>query len=167
MRHRVAKRHFNRDTNARKALLSGLLRNLVEQGEVVTTTSKAKEIKRLMDKIVGQAKNDTLVSRRNLHKIFGKRDVVNTLVDRIAPAMGDRISGFTTISGEGIRRGDSADLSRIKFVVEIDKVGTLKSGIDHKAKPAKKAPVKKAEAKKAPTKAKKVSTKAKKATVKK
>ena len=164
MRHRVAKKHFNTDTKGRKALLKNLLRALVEEGEVVTTTSKAKEIKRLMDKTIHRAKKDTVESRRLLHRVFGRRDVVNTLVDRVAPAMADRVSGFTTIAKEGIRRGDSAELSRLKFVVEIDRKGTLKSGTDHstkketkkaapkkavKAKPAvKKAPAKKAAAKK-------------------
>jgi large subunit ribosomal protein L17 len=158
MRHRVAKKHFNRDTNNRKALLKNLLRSLIEQGEVVTTTSKAKEIKRLMDKTVHRAKTDSVENRRLLHRIFGRRDVVNTLVDRIAPAMADRVSGFTTIAKEGIRRGDNAGLSRLKFVVKIDRVGTLKSGKDHSEKTpakktvAKKAAPKKVAAKKAPAK---------------
>ncbi|MDH5533735.1 MAG: 50S ribosomal protein L17 [Candidatus Pacebacteria bacterium] len=158
MRHRVAKKHFNRDTNNRKALLKNLLRSLIEQGEIVTTTSKAKEIKRLMDKTVHRAKTDSVENRRLLHKIFGRRDVVNTLVDRIAPAMADRVSGFTTIAKEGIRRGDSANQSRLKFVVKIDRVGTLKSGQDHTKKVpakktvAKKAAPKKVAAKKAPAK---------------
>ena len=158
MRHRVAKKHFNRDTNNRKALLKNLLRALIEEGEIVTTTSKAKEIKRLMDKIVHRAKTDTVENRRLLHRTFGRRDVVNTLVDRIAPAMKDRVSGFTTIAKEGIRRGDSAVQSRLKFVVKIDRIGTLKSGQDHTKKTpakktvAKKAAPKKVAAKKAPAK---------------
>lgn len=139
MRHRVAKKHFNTDTKGRKALLKNLLRALVEEGEVVTTTSKAKEIKRLMDKTIHRAKKDTVESRRLLHRVFGRRDVVNTLVDRVAPAMADRVSGFTTIAKEGIRRGDSAELSRLKFVVEIDRKGTLKSGTDHSQKEPGKA----------------------------
>jgi len=163
MRHRVAKKHFNRDTNNRKALLKNLLRALVEQGEIVTTTSKAKEIKRLMDKTVHRAKTDSVENRRLLHKIFGRRDVVNTLVDRIAPAMADRVSGFTTIAKEGIRRGDSAVLSKLKFIVDIDRAGSLKSGKDHTQKVEKKAPTKKAAVKKEVAK----KTPAKKAVVKK
>lgn len=145
MRHRVQKNHFNRNTNERKALLKGLLRNLVEQGEIVTTDGKAKEIKRLMDKLVYKAKTDTVANRRLLHRVFGQRDVVNTLVERVAPAMGNRISGFTTLSKLGSRRGDSAQMVALKFVVAIERVGTLKSGRTHEvaAKPvAKKAAVK-------------------------
>ena len=161
MRHRVASKQFNRDTNARKALIKGLLRALVEQGEIVTTTSRAKEIKRLMDKLVAKAKTDSVQTRRVLHRMFGERAVVNTLVDRIAPAMADRVSGFTTISVASIRRGDSADQSRLKFVVEIDRAGSLKSGKDYsEVKPTKVAKVAKPVVKKEVKKtAKKVSTK--------
>lgn len=134
MRHRLVRNHFNRNTNERKALLKSLLRNLVEQGEIVTTDGKAKEIKRLMDKLVYKAKSNTVETRRNLHKIFGRRDVVNTLVERVAPAMGDRVSGFTTISKLSSRRGDSAQMVSLKFVAEIDRVGTLKSGQTYEAK---------------------------------
>lgn len=153
MRHRLQKNHFNRNTNERKALLKSLLRSLVEQGEIITTDGKAKELKRLMDKLVYKAKTNTVETRRILHKVFGQRDVVNTLVDRIAPAMGERISGFTTMSKLGSRRGDSAQMVTLKFVVEIDRVGTLKSGKVHEAKvAAKKAPAKKAEVKKVASK---------------
>lgn len=134
MRHRLVKNHFNRNTNERKALLKSLLRNLVEQGEIVTTDGKAKEIKRLMDKVVYKAKSNTVETRRNLHKIFGRRDVVNTLVERVAPAMGDRVSGFTAITKLSSRRGDSAQMVSLKFVAEIDRVGTLKSSKTYEAK---------------------------------
>lgn len=145
MRHRVAKKHFNRDTNNRKALLKNLLRSLVEQGEITTTTSKAKEIKRLMDKVVGKAKVNSVENRRLLHRLFGRRDVVNTLVERVAPAMGERVSGFTTIAKSSIRRGDSSRMSTLKFIAEYEGVGSLKSGKDYSEvkKVAKKSKAKK------------------------
>jgi large subunit ribosomal protein L17 len=155
MRHRVADKKFNRDTNARKALLLGLLRNLIERGHIVTTVSKAKVLKRLADKTVYQAKDDSLASRRELHKIFGKRDAVSTLVERVAPAMADRNSGFVKITPMGNRRGDNTAMAKIEFVVQAESVGSLKSGKVHaepvkKAKPAAKA--EKAEKKAAPAK---------------
>ncbi|MCL4208241.1 50S ribosomal protein L17 [Patescibacteria group bacterium] len=160
MRHRVQKNHFNRNTNERKALLKSLLRNLIEQGEIVTTDGKAKEIKRLMDKLVYKAKTDTVENRRLLHRVFGRRDVVNTLFVRVAPAMKERVSGFTSISKNGSRRGDSAQMVTLKFVAEYDRTGTLSSGKTYEAKAeakpvAKKAPAKKAEAQKATKKVEK------------
>lgn len=127
MRHRVAKRHFNRDTNARKALLVGLMRQLVISGKITTTEAKAKEVARLFDKQLSKAKRGSLTDRRKLHQVFGKRDVVNTLVDRIAPTVSDRTSGFTTRSVIGKRRGDNALLVQVALVVAPDSTATLKA----------------------------------------
>jgi large subunit ribosomal protein L17 len=115
MRHRVADKKFNRDANARKALFTGLLRNLVERGSIVTTQARAKAIKPLADRMVSQAQEGTLAARRTLHMTFGKRDVVNTLVEVIAPAMKARTSGFTRITVVGNRRGDNTPMAKIEF----------------------------------------------------
>ena len=127
MRHRVKKKTLNRDTKNRKALLRELSRSLVEHGSIVTVEAKAKEVKRQMDKMLSKAIKGDLSSRRILHRYFGKRDVVNTLVDKIAPQMGDRKSGFTTIETIGIRRGDASKMSRLSFVVDIEGLGSLKA----------------------------------------
>lgn len=127
MRHRVKTRQFDRDTKQRKALLRGLVRSLLEQGSITTTKQKAKEVKRWADKLIGKAKTDTISVRRQLHTFFGKRDVVNTLVDRVAPSMGKRVSGFTTIKNVGKRRGDNAEMVTLELIEMPDRVGTLKS----------------------------------------
>lgn len=116
MRHRVKTSIFNRSTNHRKAMLAGLVRNLFEHGELETTQAKAKEIKRWADKLIATAQENSLASKRKLHEFFGKRDVVNTIVEVIVPAVGDRKSGFTTIETTGIRRGDSALMSKLSLV---------------------------------------------------
>jgi large subunit ribosomal protein L17 len=155
MRHRIQDKKFNRDANERKALFMGLLRNLTEQGQIVTTRARAKVIKRLADKMITQAKVDTIASRRELHKIFGKRDVVNTLVDRVAPAMADRNSGYTRVVALGSRRGDNTPMVKLSFVIIPEQTG-LKSGKTYAAKAEKP----KAEKKAAPTaKAEKPATK--------
>lgn len=150
MRHRVQDKKFNRDSNARKALFMALLRNLTEHGEIVTTMPKAKILKRLADRMITQAKDNSLASHRLLHRTFGKRDVVNTLIERTAPAMADRTSGFTRITDLGNRRGDNTPMARIAFVTKAEKIGTLKSGIKYPEK------VKKVSAKKPAIKATKV-----------
>ncbi|MFH2118745.1 MAG: 50S ribosomal protein L17 [Candidatus Paceibacterota bacterium] len=165
MRHRVKTKQFNRDTNHRKMLVRNLVRSLVEHGEIVTTEAKAKETKRWADKLIGKAQKNTVATKRQLHTFFGTREVVNTLVDKIAPAMGKRVSGFSRIVKLGKRRGDNTELVKLSLVEQVEKIGTLKSGLDHAKRPAKskKAVVKKAvSAKKVPTKkapAKKVSAK--------
>lgn len=127
MRHRVATKTFSRDTNGRKALFKSLMVSLFEQGEIVTTQAKGKMLKRLADKCIRAAQTDSVASRRQLHKVFGKRDVVNTLVDRIAPAIKDRQSGFVKIAVVGNRRGDNSLMVKVALVSKPETMKTFKS----------------------------------------
>lgn len=128
MRHKVAAKHFNRDANQRKMLLRNLLVELIEHGHLTTTVTRAKEIRRISDKLIHKAQTDSLNTRRTLHRFFGRRDVVNTLVDRIAPVMKDRTSGFTRLVSAGTRRGDNSDIAKLSLVTMPDRVDSLKSG---------------------------------------
>lgn len=151
MRHRVAGRTLNRNTKQRAGLLKSLARELVEHGSIVTTEPKAKELKRLADKLVTTAKKDTIAARRTLHKFFGKRDAVNTLVEQVVPAVGERTSGFTRIVRQGLRVGDNTMLAQIAWVDMPKIVGSVRNPAP-KARPAKKAaPKKTAPAKKTAT----------------
>ncbi len=160
MRHRRSIKKFNRDSKSRKALFKSLVRGLVEEGKIVTTEAKAKETKRIADKLIGKARVDSMATRRILHRFFGVRDVVNTLVDRIAPVFTDRISGFTRITKLGVRRGDNVAMVELSLVNTPATIGTLKNvtttkkvvaKTEEKVAPEKKvekAPVKKAPVKK-------------------
>lgn len=117
MRHRIDKKFFNRDTNARKALLNVLVINLFEHGEIVTSKPKALVATRQAEKLITVAKRGDLAARRQLHRVFGRRDVVNNLCDRVAPALADRSSGFTTMEALGSRRGDNTPLFKLSLVV--------------------------------------------------
>ncbi len=116
MRHRIASTSLNRDTNNRKALFKSLISSLIEVGEIKTTEAKAKAIKGLTDKLIHKAQDGSITARRLLARFFGRRDVVNTLVDQIAPSMKDRKSGFTRIIPLGKRRGDNATLVKMQLV---------------------------------------------------
>jgi len=131
MRHQVAGRHLNRDTKSRKALFKNLVRALVEHGEMVTTEPKAKEIRRIADKLIHKAQTDSLTTRRTLHQFFGRRDVVNSLVERVAPAMKDRSSGFTRLTRLTHRRGDNSLMVKLSLMTLPVRVGTLKSDAVH------------------------------------
>lgn len=126
MRHRIKTSIFNRATKNRKAMLCNMTRSLLETGEITTTKAKAKEIKRWVDKLMPLALENTLESKRKLHEYFGKRDVVNTLTEVIAPAMKDRRSGFTILELVGRRRGDNAFMARLSLVNKPANLGTFK-----------------------------------------
>lgn len=125
MRHRIQDKKFNRNTDQRKALFMGLLRNLTVHGSIVTTMPRAKAVKRLADRMVSTAAEKDLAARRKLHGFFGKRDIVNKLVDVVAPAMADRKSGFVRITDLGSRRGDNTPMVRLEFVTQAGVKGEL------------------------------------------
>lgn len=156
MRHRVKAQHFNRDTKSRKALFKNLLSSLFEHGAVETTEQKAKAIKRLADKIIGKALPGTLTARRVLERFFGSKQVVNRLVDSVAPVMRNRTSGFTRIIRLGSRRGDDATMVKLELVVQPQAKPEKK--VEEKTEAKKEvtaAPAKKASAPKKAVKAKK------------
>lgn len=116
MRHRIDKKFYNRDTKSRRSLINGVTVAVLEHGEVITTKAKAKEAMRLIDTCISKAKVGDLAARRTLHRIFGRRDVVNNLCERVAPAMKDRQSGFTRLTVVGNRRGDNTLMYRLSLV---------------------------------------------------
>lgn len=173
MKHRVQAKHFNRDVKSRKALLKNLLRDLFKHGEIKTSEARTKEVRRLADKLISVASQNTLAARRELHKVFGRRDVVNTLVDKIAPALSGKKSGFTSLEKLAPRRGDNTTVFKLSLLTGDLKLTSLKKEkqvteqkVEVKEAKAKEVKVeKKAVTKKAP--AKKPANKAKKSEEKK
>jgi len=152
MRHRIKKSFFNRDTKHRKAMLRNGVRNLILHGEILTTKAKAKEYKRLLDKLMFKALKNSVVSRRQLHQFFGKRDIVNTLVEKIAPVFKNRKSGFTRIVKYGRRRGDNSEMVKLELVIKPENLGTFKKPVVEKPavkKPTQSKKIKKTVSKKA------------------
>lgn len=141
MRHRVASKQLNRDTKHREALVKNMMRALIEHGRIQTTMAKAKVVKRFVDKLVTKAKKDTLASRRGLHQVFGKRDVVNTLMEQVVPVFKNRTSGFTRITTIGNRNGDDSLMVELSWVDQPEIVGTLRAPKTEEQKEAKKAKV--------------------------
>lgn len=126
MKHRVKAKHFNRDIKSRQALLKNLLRDLFKHGEIKTSETRTKEVRRLADKLISTASENTLAARRELHKFFGRRDVVNTLVDKIAPALVGKKSGFTALEKLAPRRGDNTTVFKLSLLTGELKLSSLK-----------------------------------------
>lgn len=125
MRHRRKTSQLATDSKHRKAMLRSLLRNFFLHGELETTVPRAKEVKRLADKLIGKAKKNDLATRRKLHEFFGKRDVVNTLVEKIAPVFAKRNSGFSRITRLSKRRGDNVEMAKLSLLEKVEGLGTL------------------------------------------
>ncbi len=132
MRHRIDKKSFNRDTKARRSLIHGIALGVLEHGSIITTKAKAKEGIRLIDSCISKAKVGDLAARRQLHRLFGRRDVVNNLCDRVAPLFADRKSGFTRLTLIGNRRGDNTAMYQLSLVAVLP---PKKSASDENSKP--------------------------------
>jgi len=156
MRHRLKTKQLGRNTKQRQALFKSLVRNLILNGSITTTQAKAKVVQPIAEKLITKSKTDSVVARRHLHEFFGKRDAVNTLVDRIAPVFKNRTSGYTRIVMLGNRRGDNAEVVRIELVDKPGVLSTLKKPVAADIKAAKAA---KSKAKKTAEKAEKTETK--------
>lgn len=116
MRHKKAGKKLNRNTSQRKALFKNLIQALIVHEEIKTTETKAKAIKRLIDKLITQAKKGSLHTRRQILAFLPDKKVANKLVDEITPRFSKRISGFTRFIRLGKRRGDNAMMVKMELV---------------------------------------------------
>lgn len=148
MRHRIDKKTFNRDTKARRSLIHGIALGIFEHGSITTTKAKAKEGARLIDSCISKAKVGDLPARRQLHRIFGRRDVVNNLCDRIAPVFTDRKSGFTRLTLIGNRRGDNTAMYQLSLVAVLPPIKDNKASAEKSKKALEQKPKKTETAKK-------------------
>ena len=117
-------RTLSRKSHQRKALLRDLITDLILNGRITTTEAKAKELKRLADKMVTLGKKNTLASRRQAAELirFEKDEegnyAIQKLFNEIAPKYASREGGYTRVLKLGPRRGDAAEMAIIEFVEE-------------------------------------------------
>ena len=111
-------RKLGRPPAHRNAMLRGLVTYLLENGQIETTLTRAKEVRSEAEKMITLAKKNTLASRRQALAYITKEDVVSKLFSEIAPKYADRNGGYTQIYKLGPRRGDAAEMALIKLVDE-------------------------------------------------
>jgi large subunit ribosomal protein L17 len=116
MKHRVAGRRLDRTTEHRTAMFRNLVTSLFRHERLVTTTPKAKEIKRLADRFITLAKDGTPHSRRRAHRDVRDVEILNKLFEALGPRFKDRPGGYTRIVRVGRRAGDAAEMAMIELV---------------------------------------------------
>lgn len=118
MRHAKAGRTFNRDTNARKALFVGLAKNLIEKEQIKTTLPKAKDLRRVVEKLITRAKVDSVANRRLTASELGNgsEKTVKKLFEVLGPRYAQRPGGYTRVLKAGFRYGDAAPMAIIELV---------------------------------------------------
>lgn len=161
MRHLKNVRKFNKDTEHRKAMFSNMMTSFFEHERITTTLAKAKELRRLSERTITRAKENTLHNKRMVMRRIHDRDVIAKLFDEIAPKYKEVNGGYTRILKLGSRAGDAADLARIELIDPAESASKKKSKGAHRQAAPKKTPGKAARAgqaakasEKAPEKAK-------------
>ena len=109
-------RKLGRPTAHRNAMLRGMVTYLIENEQIETTLTRAKEVRSMAERMVTLGKKDTLAAKRQALAYITKRDVVTKLFDVTAPRYADRNGGYTRIYKLGPRRGDGAEMALIKFL---------------------------------------------------
>ena len=109
-------RKLGRATAHRQAMLRNLTTSLLENGKMVTTETRAKEVRCLAEKMITLGKKNTLHTKRQALAYITKEDVVFKLFNEIAPKYADRNGGYTRIIKMAPRRGDGASQAVIELV---------------------------------------------------
>lgn len=116
MRHRVDGRLFGRTANQRKALLRGLVASLFEHERIETTVAKAKEVRRVAERIITLGIKGDLHSKRLALSYLPNRTAMSKLFSEIAPRLSGRNGGYLRIIQTRNRVNDSSPMAVLEFV---------------------------------------------------
>ena len=111
-----AVRKLGRPTDQRMAMLRAMTTYLLENGQIKTTVTRAKEVAPLAEKMVTLAKKNNLAAYRQALSFITKEDVAKKLFDQIGPKYATRDGGYTRVVRIGPRRGDGAEMAVVQLV---------------------------------------------------
>ncbi len=110
------KRKLGKTSDQRRAMLRAMVTYLLEEGQIKTTVTRAKEVQPVAEKMITLAKDNNLASYRAALGYITKEDVAKKLFDEIGPRYADRQGGYTRVVRIGPRRGDAAEMAIIQLV---------------------------------------------------
>lgn len=121
MRHRKAGNRLSRTTSHRQAMIRNMVTSLLEHERIVTTTPKAKEVRKVADRMITLAKRGDLHARRQALAVIRDRNVVAKLFSELKETYMDRNGGYTRIIRTGNRVGDAASMAILELVAYQEK----------------------------------------------
>lgn len=124
MRHRKTGRRLGRNSSHREAMIRNMVTSLFEHERIVTTTPKAKEARKIVDKMMTLAKRGDLHARRQALSFMQNGSVVAKLFDILKNDYMDRNGGYTRIIRTGTRLGDAAPMAILELVNYKESVNT-------------------------------------------
>jgi large subunit ribosomal protein L17 len=143
-RHANTGRKLSRNTSHRKALLDNLVRAVILNESIRTTTPKAKETRRLVERVITKARDNTLAARRIVHKTVRDQAALAKLFETIGPRFKERPGGYTRLVHVQNRLGDNAPMSILELVEKSEKTAEPEKKPASEKKAEKKAAAKEA-----------------------
>ncbi|WP_395376895.1 50S ribosomal protein L17 [Marinicella sp. W31] len=130
MRHRKSGRKLNRNSSHRKAMFKNMAASLFEHELIKTTVPKAKELRKVAEKLITLSKVDSVANRRLAFARLRNKEIVNKLFTELGPRYQERPGGYLRILKCGFRAGDNAPMC---FVELMDRAVSPSKSADKKA----------------------------------
>ena len=115
MRHNRRTKRFGRNPKERRAMLENLVTSLLHHQQITTTLEKAKETKRLADRVITLGKDDSLHSRRQVFSYLQDHELTSKIFKDVAPRFKNRQGGYTRILHLQNRKGDNAAMALLEL----------------------------------------------------
>ena len=116
MRHRHGLRKLNRTSSHRLAMLRNMTVSLLRHEVIKTTLPKAKELRRVAERILTLGKSPSLANRRLAFDRLRDRDIVTKLFGELGPRYAKRNGGYLRILKYGFRKGDNAPMALVELM---------------------------------------------------
>lgn len=117
MMHGKQGRKLGVKTAHRKAMMANMCSSLILNKRIETTLMRAKELRRMADRMITLGKRQTIHARRQALKVLRNPKAVKVVFDDLSSLFSDRMGGYTRILKLGFRRGDSAPMAVIEYIV--------------------------------------------------
>jgi large subunit ribosomal protein L17 len=131
VRHRKRHGKLGRNSAHRKALLRNMVTSLLDKERIETTDAKAKELRRVADRMITLGKRGDLHARRQALSVIRSKEVTSKVFEELADRFRERPGGYTRVLKVGRRTGDAAPMSIIELVE--GKAAEASKGADKKA----------------------------------
>lgn len=133
MRHAMDHRKLRRNPSHRKAMLRNLMNSLVRSERIETTVARAKELRRLADRLITWGKKDGTHARRMVFSMLCDKKNTEKLFAGLAGRFAERAGGYTRIMRTGYRAGDGAEMAILEYLPAEEKKAGAKKGKKKKA----------------------------------
>ena len=133
MRHALAGNRLGRNSSLRKATVRDIAKATLIQQRVLTTKAKAKEARKLVDRLITLGKKGTLAGKRKAFSILSDHQVVSDLFTKTAPLFKNRIGGYTRIIAlPSLRLGDNARLAYLELTEKTEAIISRAKSLENK-----------------------------------